>query len=153
MTVSGLQILYDPMETKALCTSTSSVNRTNRQPRSGYSSNVLQVCVFYLAYSRVRVSLCFFLFVTARTVNMMLSCTDTQEFLPVSISKLKQGPLRIPDGAGPSFASPNQSAVLSGSECDTEENGVSSQPSSRKVQNSTYRHIVTLTTTPLLSQK
>ena len=134
-----LYLLYDLIETKALYTSTSGVNRTHRQLRSGYSSNVLEVCVFYLAYSRVRASL--FFSVTARTVNIRLSCTDTQDFLPVSRLKLKRGSLQMPDGAGPSFASPNQSAVLSCSQCDTEENDVSSQPSSRKVQNSICRHI------------
>ena len=82
-----------------------------------------------------------FFSVTARTVNIRLSCTDTQDFLPVSRLKLKRGSLQMPDGAGPSFASPNQSAVLSCSQCDTEENDVSSQPSSRKVQNSTCRRI------------
>jgi hypothetical protein len=50
----------------------------------------------------------------------------------VSRSKCKRCSLQLPDGAGPSFVSPNQFAVLSDSESDAEDIGVSSQPSSRK---------------------
>jgi hypothetical protein len=77
------------------------------------------------------VSALFFL-ITILSVNMSLSSTDTQDLRPVSRSKRKRGSLQLPDGAGPSFASPSQFAVLSDGESDAEDIGVSSPPSSGK---------------------
>ena len=78
-------------------------------------------------------SVCFiFLFIRALTVIMSLSSTDTQDIRPVSRLKRIRDSLQILDGAGQSFASPNQFAVLADSESDAEDIGVSSQPSSRK---------------------
>jgi len=73
-----------------------------------------------------------FLFITVLTVSLSLSSIDTLDFRPVSKSKRKRGSLQLPDGTGPSFASPNQYAVLPDSESDAEDIGFSSQPSSRK---------------------
>jgi len=92
-----------------------------------------------------------FLFVTFLTVNMSLSSIDTQEFRPVSRSKRRRGSLQTPDWAGPSFASPNQFAVLSEVESDAEGIGVSPEAVSPGFHLSSSTG--TVTTAPLLLKK
>ena len=65
-------------------------------------------------------------------VNMSLSCVDMQDFRPAPRPKCKRAPLQSSNGARSSFTSLNQFAVLSDSECDTEDIGVPPQPNSHK---------------------
>jgi len=94
-------------------------------------SAVLEACAFVPAYSRVSASLFLFLFFNChRHGQHELSGVDTQGVRSAPRPKRKRGQLWVPEGTIPSFASQNQSAVLSHNESDTEDIGVSSQPSS-----------------------
>jgi hypothetical protein len=64
---------------------------------------------------------------------------DTQDLRPALKPKNKVGTLQTANGASSSFVSPNQFAVLSDSESDTEDISVPPQPNSRK---SRIPHIV-----------
>jgi hypothetical protein len=97
--------------------------------KHGVFSDVLEACAFVPAYRRVSCASIFvpILLVAIVTVNMSLSGVDTQGFRSAPRSNRRRGPLRIPEGTIPSFASQNQPTVLSHNEPDTEDIDISSQ--------------------------